>query len=83
MAYKNQKLTAEERAKFKESWYYTMRIKLGVATNEEVRAYQAVQGMKATRTGTGGFRHMQTADPNRLKEISSKAGKARWQKQNQ
>jgi hypothetical protein len=56
-----------------------MRLKLGVATNEEVNAIQRERGLTAKRTGNGGFKFMLNSDPNRLKQISSKGGKARWQ----
>lgn len=35
-------------------------------------------GKKASRPGTGGFKHLKGKDPERLREISVNAARARW-----
>ena len=68
------------RSQHQEKWYQAMRKRLGVTTNAEVRAWMKKQGAKAKRTGTGGFKHMQDNDPDKLKKISQEALKTRWHK---
>lgn len=62
----------------KEKYYATMRKKLNVATDEEVKAWQREQLAKSRRNsgGTGGFAFLKKNDPDKLKEISSKGGKS-------
>ena len=64
------------RSSQKERWYASMRKKLGVKTNEEVRAHMRNQGKKSHNTN-GGFKHMAEHNPERLKQISSEAAKKR------
>lgn len=61
----------------KEKYYATMRKKLGVDTDEEVKAWQREQLAKSRRnaSGTGGFAHLKKTDPAKFKEVSSKGGK--------
>lgn len=58
-------------------WFASMRKKLGVKTDEEVREYMRKQGMKGEKTGTGGFKYLQENDPDKLKAISREGGKKR------
>lgn len=44
-------------------------------SEEAVREYMANNGMKAEKTGTGGFAYMKKHDPERLSSISSVGGK--------
>lgn len=38
-------------------------------------------GAKASRPGTGGFKHMKQSDPERLSRLSKEAAEARWHKE--
>lgn len=57
----------------KTKWWTSMISKYG--SEEAVREYMANNGMKAEKTGTGGFAYMKKHDPERLSSISSVAGK--------
>lgn len=61
----------------RDKWFRTMRRKLGVETNDEVRAYMAEKAKLASHPGTGGFHYLKKIDPERLKQVSSKGGSAK------
>lgn len=44
-------------------------------SEEAVREYMANQGMKAKKTGTGGFAYMKQHDPERLSSIGTVGGR--------
>ena len=58
-----------------EQWWKSMIAKHG--SEELVREFmrQASNKSKRNAKGTGGFAHMQTHDPERLRKISAEAGK--------
>jgi heme/copper-type cytochrome/quinol oxidase subunit 2 len=61
----------------RERYYATMRKKLGVETDEEVKAWQREQLAKSRRNrgGKGGFAHMKENDPAKFRALSAEGGK--------
>lgn len=59
-------------------WFRAMRKKLGVETDDEVRAYMKEMGARAKRHHVGGFHKLKKDNPEKLSELSRKAAQKRW-----
>lgn len=63
----------------REKWYSSMRTKLGVSTDDEVREFMRQSSNKSRRNqaGTGGFAKLARENPELHKEISIKGGRGK------
>lgn len=61
-------------------WFKAMRKKLGVETDDEVRAYMKEVGARAKRHHVGGFHKLKQDNPEKLSEVSRAAANKRWAK---
>lgn len=64
----------------RDKWFKSMYKRLGVSTEDEVRAFMRMSAAKTKgNTKNAYFKVLKEADPAKFKEISAKGGKTTWE----